>query len=57
MNAPALMSCKRLMCSACGVYAAVRRVAPDVAQYRDVYAVMDWCAICQSNSAYARSAA
>ncbi len=56
MNAPALMTCKRMMCSACGVYAAVRRAAPKSDRYGDVYAVTDWCAICHANSAYARSA-
>jgi hypothetical protein len=45
------MSAWRSVCSACGVFAPIRYVAPGV----DIVAVTGWCAICADNSAYART--
>lgn len=43
------LTCRLALCAACGIFAAVQRIAAE----SDRYAVTGWCAICRANSRYA----
>lgn len=51
MSAPALMAARSIMCTACGMFAAVQR---ELTGWRG-RAITDLCQICLDNEAYARS--